>query len=445
MSYAFHLASPAAGTRIRAALATVLGTFAVCTLGVSTPAATAGTADEPATAAPADAKCAKVHLVTTAGTNESSPKDNPNDIIGLANGVNFTKNIADRYEDVSAWQTPYNASVGVLNSVSEPRGEKFYPLVISKAEGVAKVTEHLKVKKAQCPDIKFVLSGFSQGAAVTSDVLEAISAGKGPIQPDDVAGAYVISAPKRSPLRLGLATTNTGTRGVPTQAGAILIPVDQGIPPVGTRGVSGSKPSGAFAKLPGKVRQFCAPEDIVCSSYPDQPAAKVAAAEELRTEFHPDYHVAVSLQSMLNDGSAARALAPHASKILYAITHGEYTDIRNLFNTAARAPGLSKGQRATLRLAGMEMTDAMIASEVTIKETDITGNHDIDRLLALLESAKDPNHGLGKTLKLVGFVEEHTSYMGGGLFKEVTIGGVRVDRWIERDMNTLVRQYGVRR
>ena len=403
------------------------------------PAAHAGEA----TPAPAGT-CPAVHLVTTAGTSESNPADDPHSIDGFANGRNFTKTIADRYRNVTAWQTPYEASSGIIHSVGETRSTTLLPYSASKRQAVEAVTAHLSEVKNRCPNTKFVLSGFSQGAEVTGDALDNVVAGRGPITTADIAGAYLIADPKRSALTSEPATTNTGFRGTATRSGAILIPIDRGRPATRSEGAGGHRADNLYRPLAGKIRQICFGPDAVCASHPNDPAARIARYESEHTEVNPDYYKAVTLRSMLTDGSAARALGPRAGATLSAIMHADYKNIARQFTAASRAPGLTERQRATMRLMALELPAVMEASGITINTVRVTGNTDLDRLISLLRTIGTTDQGLGKLWGMVDFVPSHTAYFSGGM-NTATIGGKPVDLWVERDLDALVRQNGARR
>ena len=390
--------------------------------------------------------CSAVQLVTTAGTGESNPDDDPSDIRGLASGINFTKRLADRYDGVTAWQTPYNASAGVLGSMGESRAKYPLPYAVSKTEAAEVITKHLAEEKARCPGTKFVLTGYSQSAEAVGDVLEAISAGTAPVTPGDIAGAYLLGDPGRSPMPTEdqQSQTTTGAHGMLTQAGAVLIPMDQGVPGKTTHGLIGPRPAGAFANLPGKVRQFCAPDDKACAVLPDEPNARMGRHIAQQTKVDPGYYSAVPIKQMQNDGSFARAIAPFAGPLLGAITFGDLQGVKKQFYLASRMPGLTKGQRATLRLTGVELAGLMGSARIKIPERSATGSSEVDRISDVLDSIGDKQGGLGKLAEIKAFPTEHGAYTGNE-GKTGTIDGKRVDYWIEADMAKLLEAHGAKR
>ncbi|WP_018023740.1 cutinase family protein [Corynebacterium ulceribovis] len=395
----------------------------------------------------ASERCEPVHIVVTAGTGESNPDDNPRQIRGLGSGINFTQDLLDSFDGISAWQTPYNASAGILSSNGESRAKHFLPYAASKKQAATAITEHLADQKARCPGTSFILAGYSQSADAVGDVLADISAGKVTITPEDIAGAYLLGDPARSDLGATLTptakATSSGSDGIVTTAGAVLIPLDQGLPRKTSHGLTGNRPDGAFANLPGKVRQLCAKDDKACAVLPDEPSARIGAHASRPAAVHPDYYSAVSLKQMQANGSFARAIGSHATALMAAITFGDLVAVKKQFERAARTPGLTKGERATLRLTGVELAELMGSARIKIPERHVTGVSDVDRVIDVLDSLADSDNGLGKLGEIRAFPEAHGAYTGNE-GKAATIGGVRVDQWIAADMAALATQHGAR-
>lgn len=101
-------------------------------------------------AADAQAACSDVEIVTARGTWE--PQD----------AAYLLPQVTDRIEDGLS-----GTSVSVYD-VQYPAQPWFN---VSAPEGVTDLVEHLNAQAAECPDQRFVLLGYSQGALVTGDAV----------------------------------------------------------------------------------------------------------------------------------------------------------------------------------------------------------------------------------------------------------------------------------
>ncbi|WP_461666624.1 cutinase family protein [Gordonia sputi] len=205
-----------AGNRLRtlsqtaAALAAVVATTS--TLAMASGSATA------------DAACAPATVIAVPGTWETNPGANPADPVGML------KQVTDQI------QRKYGGSVKTLFTPYIADAFRQVAYGTSKASGVEAAKKQLSQVKSSCPETKFAILGFSQGAAAAGDVASDIGNGKGPVPADAVVAVGLLSDPNR---------------GTP---GEITI----GPQPTGTSGIAGPRPQG-MGTLAGKVATICAP------------------------------------------------------------------------------------------------------------------------------------------------------------------------------------------
>lgn len=94
----------------------------------------------------------------------------------------------------------------------------------------------------QCPNSKFVIGGYSQGAQVANDVAVDIGAGSGPVPASSVLAAVMLANPK-------LGTAGSQVVG----------------PKLDGQGIGGPAAEG-FGALSGRVFDICHPEDKYCNT-----------------------------------------------------------------------------------------------------------------------------------------------------------------------------------
>ncbi|MFV3115604.1 cutinase family protein [Gordonia amicalis] len=111
----------------------------------------------------------------------------------------------------------------------------------SKATAIANASRVLADRAEADPDLKFTISGYSQGADAAGDLAEAIGNGEGPIPADRVLAVGLLADP-------GNGTAGQKTVG-PTARGT---------------GIADPRPRG-MGDLSGRVTSICAPADLYCS------------------------------------------------------------------------------------------------------------------------------------------------------------------------------------
>lgn len=230
------------------------------------------------------AGCTPIHVVSTPGTGASSTTASTAPR-AIAPNYDPTRVMQGKLgaSNVSGWTTNYPASIGAISMLNPTApangwGTEAYSYANSVAYGVKNATSHMLDVKQSCPNTKFMLVGFSQGASVTGDVARDVSAGKvargtTKVTPNDIATVTLFADPNRSSL-----SAYDSFAGAPA-------PVLYANPPAGKMGknfeiISSSKQidpntlgwigerQGRFSGLQGKVLSLCNPADMACSVRP---------------------------------------------------------------------------------------------------------------------------------------------------------------------------------
>lgn len=385
-------------------------------------------------------QCKDVEIIVTAGTGGSAIDDDPHTIESIGVGTNFAANLTKEFPAVSAWQTPYNASVGVAGTTGHMREKRVMPYGQSRDNGVERVLQRMADVTEACPGTRFIVAGFSQGADVSGDVAHRISIGDAPIAPESLLAAYLVADPGRTRLTESEATTDNGTKGRLTADGGVLLYSSATLPPAHTVGLSGARPDGAFKNLPGKVRHICAGDDPACVVDPQGLLATTGAWANDQNGAQYEGPIA-SLSSMLFDGSLLRALGPHAAAILSSLISENFDAVDELFTEATLTPGLTEPQIAALRLFGNELTSVCRHLEslevLEIPDFQHTGNATVDRIVNIYMAT---HRELGYAAVMP---RNHSVYAGGNRDYVLTIEGSRADDWIQADMfNVIARETG---
>lgn len=351
--------------------------------------------------AAAPTECKDLDIVIAAGTGEASQLDDPNEIYGLRNGINFVKTMIDTYDNVSAWQVPYTASVGIAGSLGKTHTNHALPYGASRQTGINAAVEHITSVHAACANTKFMTVGFSQGSTVAGDVAAMISHGDiAGIDDSYLVASYLIADPGRSALTGNTTTTDSGASGLESNNGEVLIPLDQSVPLQDKTGLTGAR-SESFA--PGKVMSFCHNNDVACSTQTDGIAQRVGKAMN-ETLYNPLYnHVGRGIKDF---GTAA---GPNLTALAWEI--GVVNSI--VKNYDGQTPEYDGAD-----LAGFSSTLAVAAQPIA----------------ALLTS---PNvaHLLPH---LINMMPHHLAYFSTAETTPWTIGGTPVDEWIQADMQSRI-------
>lgn len=179
--------------------------------------------------------CPQAMVIAVPGTTETTPDANPLLPRGLLTKVLEPVKTAARPIRVGGLYVPYPASI------IEPNNSTVnYSL--SRRRGIDNTTKALVEQSSRCPNTRFLLTGYSQGAHVAGDTAALIGAGKSPIAPDRILGVALLADPAQAP---------------------------QGAPTLGlTRpatGLAGARQEG-FGALSDRVIAICAPSDFYCNA-----------------------------------------------------------------------------------------------------------------------------------------------------------------------------------
>ena len=221
--------------------------------------------------------CTPIHSVATMGTGASS-----------SNASTEARNYDPDYapflqskfgkDKVSEWNNNYPASVGAISAfwglLGMDGGKEQVSFGKSIAAGVANAERHMSEYKRACPNTKFVISGYSQGASVAGDVARDISAGKvAGVTPDDVVSVVLIADPGRSSNSAYESYTGTPSTlygpvppGVMGKNFEIISPASGALSD--RIGWTGERP-GRFEGMYGKVLSLCTEDDLACSAPPN--------------------------------------------------------------------------------------------------------------------------------------------------------------------------------
>lgn len=204
--------------------------------------------------------CPRVEFISAPGTWESAADDDPINPGANPNSfmLSITNPLKEAYvpEDVKVWTLPYTAQFKNINAQQEMSYDD------SRNEGTSRLEGELTYMHETCPDTKFILSGFSQGAVIAGDVADRIGGGNGPIPAESVAGVALIADGRRQD-GVGI---NPGAHVGGVGAEIALQPVStliQGIVPGAT--MRGARANG-FGELADRTFQICAPNDSICDA-----------------------------------------------------------------------------------------------------------------------------------------------------------------------------------
>jgi hypothetical protein len=220
MTHTRHAGERASRHRIRSAVLALAVALGLGAVGIAGPAGTAP--------AGAQAACTPVELVIARETGSSQGSS------WLLTGI--ARSISTRIGgQTSTYHVNYPASWDFIGSVPQ---------------GVTDLVRHLNEQAARCPDQKFVLLGYSQGAMVIGDALASpIDRTMGPSQ--------VLSGDAASSVAAVVAFGDPRFRSGESY--------NAGNPAAGANGVYPRR-QGALSQFAGRIRDYCASGDPVCQS-----------------------------------------------------------------------------------------------------------------------------------------------------------------------------------
>ena len=369
--------------------------------------------DEPLPTAPFEAferniaappsRCTDYEIVIAAGTGDSNQGDDPLRVRGLRSGSTLIADVEAAGGNVSAWQVPYTASVGVLGTLGETRTNMALPYGASLDTGKHAVRAHLAALHDACPDTKVLFLGFSQGAGLLGDLVA-----EGP-DPRLVA-AYLIADPGRSRTTYRAATTATGARGVRGENGEILIPLDDVQLASDVSGLTGPRRA-SFHDTEAEVLTFCHSNDLACATQHDGLAQRVGVRLA--------QPAAAPLHRLAGRGFKDFGHNPVATLLALA------------WELAAVSNVVRDYQGETAPFSGEDITGLGVLLRVVAQK--------LLPMAAGLGTPQVPMPLIDLIPHVMNMMAHHLSYFEGGDHPAWTIGGESVEAWIARDMVTRIQ------
>ena len=205
----------------------------LCTVALIATATVAGSGvmlTAPAIANATPAGCAATFNLFIPGTWETDENADPAQPVGMLKPV----------ADVLTSEHGSRAKVYTLPYMARAF-DNGHTYADSKADAVSKAKQVLTNIANSCPNTKFTIVGYSQGADAAGDVASDIGNGKGPLDPHRVLAVGLLADPA------------AGTNGSATVG-----------PRTSGHGIAGPRPHGMGA-LSGRVASICDPGDLYCS------------------------------------------------------------------------------------------------------------------------------------------------------------------------------------
>ncbi|MGW5382830.1 cutinase family protein [Nocardia sp. NPDC003963] len=255
-------------------------------LTVAVATATAGTlvapayAQSPNSAGPstelAVTSCPALYALGIQGTGESSPDAAPTTDTGMLSTV-FRPLMAAAPEQglVERAYVPYESSFGGVD------GGSATPYSDSVKGGLIRLRSMANSVAQRCPETRFAIVGYSQGAHVASVFAQEVGQGQGALPAEKVAAVALIGDPTRNagaplfPGSPGKANPDPapGTEG--TEIGHIAA-LNQ--TPATGGGIAPDRDTAEnFGELTGRVASFCAAGDLACDAPEGAPILKAVA------------------------------------------------------------------------------------------------------------------------------------------------------------------------
>lgn len=261
-------------------LSTVLVASQAVSVGAQTTSSSRSSSTPTSSVAlPEGQECPLVQLVAVNGTTESSKNSETDADTGwMARVVRPVVRAAnaDGEDRIARTYVPYPASFGGFVP-SEDQSSYAKSVTVGIDNGKKLIAETVE----RCPETKIFVAGYSQGAQVASAIARDIGAGNGPVEPDQFAGAALMSDPTRAmgaPVFQGGASRSTpgavpGTEGTSVAA----VGVAAGAPVPEGRGISPNTAAADFGAVADRVASFCVPGDLACDTPTDSDLFQVVA------------------------------------------------------------------------------------------------------------------------------------------------------------------------
>lgn len=261
-------------------LSTVLVASQAVSVGAQTTSSSRSSSTPTSSVAlPEGQECPLVQLVAVNGTTESSKNSETDADTGwMARVVRPVVRAAnaDGQDRIARTYVPYPASFGGFVP-SEDQSSYAKSVTVGIDNGKKLIAETVE----RCPETKIFVAGYSQGAQVASAIARDIGAGNGPVEPDQFAGAALMSDPTRAmgaPVFQGGASRSTPGAVPDTEGTSVAaVGVAAGAPVPEGRGISPNTAAADFGAVADRVASFCVPGDLACDTPTDSDLFQVVA------------------------------------------------------------------------------------------------------------------------------------------------------------------------
>ena len=280
--------------------------------------------------------CPGLMVYAIQGTGQSSPDADPAKDAGFLSQVLHPAMQTARGELDRAY-VPYDAGFGGAVAGAAVPYEQSVTGAVSKAES------WIKDKANSCPNTKFGLTGYSQGAHAVRIVLNDIVAGKTAINTEKLALVANFGDPGRpqgAPLFPGKPGQETPDP-VPGTSGANVSKVVASATnsaPGGGIAPQADVDNDAYKAIAGRYMSACTPGDLACDAPTDAPLAHVVANIAGQSELNPDDPVG-SLSTV------AQALAMTAVKTAVPVVNEDVQAPENNLESLSYSPRQTLSQR----------------------------------------------------------------------------------------------------
>ncbi|MFC8043206.1 cutinase family protein [Nocardia sp. NPDC057353] len=247
-------------------------TLGVVAIVAATWAVTAPERDDATQLTSSVTECHDMVTISVAGRNDA-PAENSTKLLVDADGKPLPAALAGDHN--SEWVDPVvNAPDGAVDPDSYAAVYIAYPANMASYEdavetGVANTKQVMSEISAACPDTRFAIVGYSEGADVVRRVAMEIGNQEpgadgeyGIVDPDDVVGVVILADAGRSPGDgpfIGAANACTNPDGFDQQ-----FQTADCTPTSGQGAVAGT--AGGFGALDGKIASFCSDGDLTCAA-----------------------------------------------------------------------------------------------------------------------------------------------------------------------------------
>lgn len=239
----------------------------------------------------ADAQsCPAVEVIQIQGTGSSSQDKDPKQLKSMYPNYNFAERLVNRYPgQVRAWDVPYPSSINTMFHLISNSGipgqapSSEHTFGQSVQMGVDWSTKRMEQTARECPNTKFVITGYSQGASVAGNVATAVANDfvKG-VTSDDIVAVMLVADPARSGNSQYDSWESTSTLYNEIPPGKMQRNLEIVAPEAveGTVGWTGPR-NLPMTGLYGKVLSLCDSNDIACTVKPGSILREVADTANL--------------------------------------------------------------------------------------------------------------------------------------------------------------------